>query len=682
MFQMFGFGGVKCPRCEHKNTGDSGYCSRCGLTLGAPRSEPLLRDNRWIPGDGELAVFFGVRELSGLFVKTLRVPATARAYILQRDKATEVPQGEYEIEGFFSRLNNLLRDQHAEILITRSAALPVDFSFGDLRTAEHLAVSASFRVSLKIDQVPMFAQHFMTAPGTVTAEHLRDLLAPSVRQLAAEFVASQSLRDMAANRELRLQLDERLQSALKMRLAEYGLAVVQVDTLSLHHDKFDANRERIGSLWMVTDERHVKLEHEKQLDQLYNDEEWQRIRREEQDVRLRYRRAEIRQQETVERAELSVQHAERVHALRAREIDLYSRILESKNRKEAIMRGAGDMLAELEHELSKKGKARADEAADWEHLRQLARIRMHTELEAARQDAGNAQLLARQRFSHQLLQQQIQNKITQALAIEDETRKRAELARLHESEREAQEYDRALEREQQRASVQSLALVNAARRREAEREQEWEDQVALDRQRDLLRASGRADADAQHEKLMRTIEADALHTHKEQETLLDAEERRHALKRQENEAQWQHELHRMDRIGGLDDTAKVVLAPAENAALLADYMKTQVHASMSAGQLEALGGVSPVDAAKLADERVRQDRARRDLEVDKDRQHQVDLMTLQNDVNKAALSTQSQLGVGVAQVRGAIPAMRTCPNGHIAGPGDRFCAQCGAPLQP
>ena len=682
MFQMFGFGGVKCPRCEHKNAGDSGYCSRCGLTLGAPRSEPLLRENRWIPGDGELAVFFGVRELSGLFVKTLRVPAATRAYILQGDKATEVPQGEYEIEGFFSRLNNLLRDQHAEILITRSAALPVDFSFGDLRTAEHLAVSARFRVSLKIDQVPMFAQHFMTAPGTVTAEHLRDLLAPSVRQLAAEFVASQSLRDMAANRELRLQLDERLQSALKMRLAEYGLAVVQVDTLSLHHDKFDANRERIGSLWMVTDERHVKLEHEKQLDQLYNDEEWQRIRREEQDVRLRYRRAEIRQDETVERAELSVQNAERVHAIRAREIDLYSRIVESKNRKEAIVRGAGDMLAELEHELSKKGKARADEAADWEHLRQLARIRMHTELEAARQDAGNAQLLARQRFSHQLLQQQIQNKITQALAIEDETRKRAELARLHESEREAQEYERALEREQQRTSVQSLALANAARKREAEREQEWEDQLALDRQRDLLRASGRADADAQHEKLMRTIEADALHTRREQEIALDAEERRHVLKRQENEAQWQHELHRMDRIGGLDDTAKVVLAPADNAALLADYMKTQVHASMSPGQLEALAGVSPMDAARLADERVQQDRARRELEMDKDRRHQVDLMKLQNDVNKAALATQSQLGVGVAQVRGAMPAVRTCPNGHMAGPHDRFCAQCGAPLQP
>ncbi|HEV7816827.1 MAG TPA: hypothetical protein VGP06_17235, partial [Janthinobacterium sp.] len=136
MFQMFGFGGVKCPRCEHKNDGESGYCASCGLTLGAPRNEPVLRDNRWMPAADELAVFFGVRQLSGIFTKTLRVPAASRAYILQGDKATEVPQGEYEIEGFFTRLNHLLRDQHAEILITRMTPVPVEFVFSDLHTAE------------------------------------------------------------------------------------------------------------------------------------------------------------------------------------------------------------------------------------------------------------------------------------------------------------------------------------------------------------------------------------------------------------------------------------------------------------------------------------------------------------------------------------------------------------------
>jgi hypothetical protein len=745
MFEMFGFGGVRCPRCAHKNDSQAGYCEQCGLTLGAPRNEPVLRENRWLPGTDELAVFFGVRELSGIFVKTLRVPATTRAYILQGEKATEVPQGEYEIEGFFTRLNHLLRDQHAEILITRTAALPVEFAFDDLASAEHLLVTARFTVSVQVENVAAFARHFMTMPGTVTSVHIGELLAPIVRQLAGEFIAGQSIRDMATNPDLRAQLDERLQGALKMRLAQFGLAAVQVDTLALRHDKFDANRARIGSLWLIVDDGHVKLEHVKQLDQLYNDEEWQRIWREEQEGRLRYRRAELRQDESLERATLSLQNAERAQAIRAREIDLYGRILEAKNRKQAIERGAGDVLTELEHTLAKKGAARDDESTEWGHLRALAEIRMRTELDIARQGALEAQQMASQRFAHQLLQQQIQNKVAQALNIEDEARKRAELARLHQNQLAVDERARALEAEQHKSAWQELALANAAHKRGAEREQEWEDQLALDRQRDLLRADmlkdvgARAEAEqgtqhiealkregtladnlAQHEKLMRTIEADAVHTREQQTIALDAEERRHGMRLQEHEATWQQELRRLEQardvrfaelahtaelarieinrveaIGAMSDTAKVALAAGPNAAALADVLKTQLHAGMSAQQLSALSGVvaatnsvTPAEAMRLATERALQERALRDADIDKDRRHQLDLLTLQNDVNKAALGSQAQLGVGVAQGRPlasaqASPAsapVRACANGHLAGPTDKFCAQCGAPV--
>src|SRR5690349_3426462 len=196
MFQMFGLGGASCPRCERKGGGDARYCAGCGMVLGAPRNLPVLRENRWLAGPDELAVFFGVRELSGVFVKTLRVPATARAFILQGDKSTEVPQGEYEIEGFFTRLNHLLRDQHAEILVTRTAALPVEFRFDEVLTSEQLAVSARLTVSLRIENVPAFARHFMTMPGAITTGELRELLEAPVRQLAEEFVGARSIRDM------------------------------------------------------------------------------------------------------------------------------------------------------------------------------------------------------------------------------------------------------------------------------------------------------------------------------------------------------------------------------------------------------------------------------------------------------------------------------------------------------
>ena len=762
MFKMFGAGGARCPRCGQRSGGADGYCGGCGLSLGAPRSEPVLQENRWVPAADELAVYFGVRELSGIFTKTLRVPATTRAYILQGEQATEVAQGEYELEGFFQRLNNLLRDQHGDILITRTTPLPVEFSFSDLATAEHLKIAARFTVGIKVEQVPAFARHFMTAPGTVTTQHLHELLAPMVRQVAFEFVGARSLREMNANPDLRLQLDERLQAALKLRLADFGLAAVQVETLALRHDKYDANRERIGSLWLVTDERHVQLEHVKQLDQLYDEEEWQAIWREEQKARSDYRRAELRQDATVDKAELALRQSERLQAVRAREIDLYARIAESESRKQAFDRGAGAVAAELEHELAKKSSLRAGEAAQWEHVRRLAQIRLRTELEMAQQAAVEERALARQRFTHQLHLQQIRNQLEQALAIEDETARRAQTRRLQQAERDAQQREAQIEAEHHAARFQGVALANAARRREAERVQEWEEELHIARKRELargeaakdaggqaqvaeiaarldeLRRSGAgADALAQHEKLLRTIEADGMQQRQQGALAIEAEQARLSLKLREQEAQWQQELRRMEHerderfarwkgeydtlaaqqdhaaelarieieriqaVGTLSDTGKIALADTPNAHALAQLMKTQAHAGMSAEQLQALAGVvaaensiSQLDALRLAQQSVSDERSRTDAQQDKDRQHQLDLLKLQNATHANALAAQSQLGIGVAQAGApvhhhhapaAVPAPRTCSNGHPV-PKDRpdakFCAECGVPLQP
>lgn len=768
MFQMFGFGGVKCPRCEHSNGDKSGYCAQCGLTLGMVRNEPVLRENRWQPAGDELAVFFGVRELSGIFTKTLRVPAAARAYILQADKATEVPQGEYEIEGFFTRLNHLLRNQHAEILITRTGALPVEFVFSDLATAEHLKIAARFTVSIQIDQVAAFARHFMAMPGTVTTLHLHELLAPSVRQIAAEFIGARSLRDMAGSAELRPQLDERLQAALRLRLAQYGLAVTGVDTLGLRHDKYDANRERTGTLWLVADERKVQLDHARQLDQLYDEQEWQAIHRQELDARLAYRRAELRQDAGIDKAELTQREAERVQAIRARQVELYGRIVESKTRKQAIERGAGAALTALEHELAGQGAQRAADAGQWRHVQELAAIRMRSELELSQQDGREQMQLAQQRFAHQLHLQQIQNQIAQALAIEDEAWRRAELTRLRKTQAEAAQREAQMEAEQHKAQWQGAALENAARKREAERVQEWQDQLQLGQQRELLRGDAvkdaanqarvteiteqiavlrrggaQAEAIAQHEKLLRTIEADGIHARQNQQQLrqaqldqLAADEQALGLRLREQEAQWQRqlqglaqqreadyarwkgdyellvaqqahgaglariEIERIAAIGNLSDSGKLAVAAAPNAEALARVMTTQVHAGMQAEQIQALAAlasaehsIAPQDAIRMAHERVLEERAHMDAQADKDRRHQLELIRLQNEAHNHALSAQAQLGVGVARAGAPVqqheqrhPARPACcPNGHplrAGHPDDKFCAECGAALQP
>jgi len=671
MLHMFGVNGASCPRCERKNAVDARYCAGCGVILGAPRSKPVLVENRWVPAPDELAVFFGLRELSGLFVKTLRVPATARGFILQGDKATEVPQGEYELEGFFTRLNHLLRDQHAEILVTRTTALPVPFEFEHIPTCEHLDIAVRFTVSIRIENVPAFARHFMTTPGTIGAAELRELLAHPVRQLALEFIGARSIREMAAGGALREELDARLQGGLKLLLADYGLAVTSVQTVELRHDKYDANRARVGSMWLAADEQHVQLAHKRHLDELYSAEEWQGIKRSEEEARLRIRRAELRQDDAIARAEMSLQGADRAHGVRARQIELYGRILEAKSREQAMAQGAGEVLAELQHEAAQKGAQRADEAAQWQHLRALAAVHMRAEVAGAQQEAQHARQVAQQRFSQQLLQQQIRHKIEQATLIEDATRQRAELIRLRESEEEAARRMRDIDEAEYQARYQALKLANEARLREAERTQAWEDEQARQRIADAHRGAGKLDAEAQQAKLQRTIELDALHArsmHDVSEAARDGE-RAHEI------ALARLALERAAALGAMDDTAKLALADAANAAVLSDYLKTRVHADMAADQLTALAGVAGAgkvdvsEAARAAAQLVRDEQARREHEVDKDRRHQLDLLAVQNDVNKAALHAQ-------ASVAGA----RQCVHGHPVKPGERVCAACaGAP---
>jgi hypothetical protein len=662
MFRMFGLGGAACPRCERKHGARDGYCGGCGLLLGAPRHAPVLVENRWMPGPDELAVFFGVRELSGVFVKTLRVPATARAFILQGDKTTEVPQGEYEIEGFFTRLNHLLRDQHAEILVTRTSALPVEFTLAGLPTAEHLGIDARVTLSMRVENVPAFARHFMTMPGTIASSQLRELLEAPVRQLAADFTCARSLRDMAGNRALRAELDQHLQGGLALLLADYGLAVVRVETLELRHDKFDANRARIGTLWLAADERHVELAQARQLDELYDAQEWQRIAREELEARQRHRRAE-----------LSLQSAERTHAVRTREIELYGRIVEARTRKEAIERGAADAVAELEQELGRKRAARADEITEWKHLRELAALRMRGELEVAQQDAAEARTVARQRFSHQLLQQQIRNKIEQAQGIEDAAHRREELQRLREAEGALARRAKEIEDEEHAGRLRLLQLANLARHREAERVLEWEDAQAEQKIAALRREGASADSLAQHDKLLRTIEADRLQAHAAHEAEWQQELRVLA-------AHNSHEIARAQVTGQLSDSAKLVLAPHANAALLTEVMKAQLHAGMSAEQLGALAQVEgsrrepALDAMRQVQQQLEQERARREQDIDKDRRHQLDLLALQNDVNKTALASQARLGAGIAAPR----ALACAHEG--AARADRYCGSCGAPL--
>ncbi len=604
MFSLFGSPKLKCPRCHHKSPEGTEYCAQCGMPLGESRHEPVASE---------------------------KTPAP---------------------------------------LVTRQPAFALEFVFDDLHTAEFLAIAAKFSVDIKLANVDAFARYFMTAPEALNAAQLQQLLQPTVRQIALEFIGAQSLREMQDNRELHQQLDERLLSTLSLRVAEYGLAVTQAVTLEVRHDKICAEREKLGekivTLWLVVDAKRALIDQGKRLDALYSEKEWQKITHEEEQIRLRYRREEMRQKfgkdlgwlylngeaenakKRLSRAKLKQDENERLQTIRVRELELYGRIIDAGTQKEAIERGAGEAIRELEHSLKEKSEQRQNADDSWLHVRTLARIKMRTESEIIQLEGKRSTQLLQQGVSHQLQKIQLQHQIEQAALLEDQKLARAQTEILKTAQENLTRREQELAEEEQRSRLINLSIETEAKAREFQRLQAWEEELHAQKTREmqredsiketdtelqiarlkenigeLKRVGTHADALAQHEKLLRTLDAHAIFERQIQQQRHQAEldkataEKMHLKSLQdEDQCRWQRELEkhdfehsqqlsrlragqehevalarlameRINVIASLSETGKIATVDAPNAVLLADILKLQAQANMSAEQILA-----------------------------------------------------------------------------------------------
>lgn len=734
MFSIFGNSKLTCPRCEHNNIHDAVYCTHCGLMLSSPRHDTILRQNKWLPKENELAMFFGVRPLASIVKQGLHIPVSARAYVLQDGRVTELHAGDYARDDMASQLTGLQTEQAAEILLTRLNPFALLFSFDDLHTSEFLALAAKFVISIKITDVPAFARHFMTAPGIITCQQLQQLLEPMVRNIAVEFLGAQALRELQDNQQLRQQLDERLLSTLNLSIAEYGLAATQAVTRELRHDKLTADREKlsekIGSLHLVIDGQRAQLEHSKLVDALYTNSEWQKIARQEEQVRLRYRREEMRQQfgkdlgwlylqgqlenakKRLSRAKLRQDENERLQVIRARELELYARVVDAATRKQALERGAAETVRELEHSLQGKAEQRQNEADQWLHIRTLARIKMRSESEITQLQAKEAAQLMQQKIQHQLQKFQLEHEVAQAALIADQEQQKAQTEILRHKQNQLARREQELEDEEQKGRLILISIEAETRAREFRRIQAWEEELYQQRQRALQRedsisdvetefklsqvqekinaikrGDSQADAMAQHEKLLGTLKAHALFEQQAQQqnhaaTLaqVEVETLRQQLRHQDDERRWQRELQqteaeradkfarlnlereqrqaelthdallariaieRMNAIANFSETGKIATADAANAIALAEVVKVQAQANLTAEQVLAMQAGSSPHAAqaiastqqglsweqtvKMLQERISDEREQR--EADQQRRHELDLSMAQN----------------------------------------------------
>lgn len=674
MINLFKSAHSACSRCAQPHHDDTRYCSMCGLDFDAPAAHVLLAPD-------EVAIGFHVAKLSDFLRLHAQHAHQHHIQIFQYGQVHDLNQ---------DRALSVDTQSAAGIFITRKANIDVNVVIDDLHTAEFLALQAHICLQLHVAQTSVFAQQFMSGSCRVIFADLQALFSPSVRQQCLELTNAHTLRELQDQVGLQQHLHQEISAILKSQLEKLGLALDRIQVQELRHDKLSSAREnlgeKLGSLYLIIDEQRADNAHRKQIDALYNEAEWQQIARDEERVRLRYRREEMRQQlgndlswlylrgehenakKRLSRAKLRQDEAERLHAIQLRELELYARIAEASTRKQAIERGAANAVQELEHQLRQKKDHQQNEVDEWLHIRTLARIKMRSESELAQMHSKEAAQLLQQKIDHQLQAQRLEHELETNQRLQQGARQEEQAAWLHDQQRQLQLREQALEEEAHQTRLLSLSLETEVRAREFKRIQAWEDELAQQRQQQLqseatLKAQQQAvkmaelqqqiakfeldtehqriqqHALAQHDKLSRTLALEAQYAALEQQR---QQQSHAALVQAELDARLRH----VEAIAALSETSKIAVANQENAAILAEVLKLQTMAAMSPEQILATQaaqsehaaqavaevkrqthGLSWEDTVRMLHERVQEERTQRQTE--QERRHEIDLQTAQ-----------------------------------------------------
>ncbi|MFZ6800170.1 hypothetical protein [Undibacterium sp. Di24W] len=674
-----------------------------------------MRQHRWLPADDEVAIFFAVKSIDQIAKDNFLIPARARAFVLQNQCIVELLAGDYDSASLRDKTKHLASEQAIEILITRSLPFALHFQFENLHTIEFLPMRAKCLLRIKIENIAVFANHFMAAPGSLTTLQLQELFEATVRHSLQNWLSTQSLRSLQDQVDLAAKLDTHLLTDVNSQLAQYGLTATQTTVQELRHEKLfnerEKNSEQSISANLQLESKRMQLEQATQADSLYSEREWQKITKQEEQVRVRYRDEEMRQQfgkdlgwlylkgehdkanKRLSRAKLQQDEAERLQTIRLREIELYGQIAEAHTRKHAFSRDTAETIRELEHKLKETSETRQNEADQWLHIRTLARIKMRSESELCQLHSKQAAQLLQQQIEQQLKKNQLEHEIAQSNLIADRDEQKYQKQLLKEKQERFELREQELEDERQKNRLINIGIETEVRAREFQRMQAWEEELHQQRTRDLQREERIKVKDtdlkvaqveveinsleskaelarivAQQEKLMRTLEIHQRLEQQEQQKakqLVELEQSRMQISQIEENSRWQRqqqsaqaeqqqqvvmakiEIERLSAIANFSETGKIATAEVPNATALAEIMKMQTQASMSAEQIlatqaglsmhaaQAISSMSQIQqgmsleqAMKMLQERLREEREER--EADLQRRHEIDLNRAQN----------------------------------------------------
>ena len=582
-----------------------------------------VENNRWTITEDQFAVSVRIGDVPAFFSRQLVIEPGTRAVIIDSGQSLgDLSPGTYTIESFAERLKFWSRKQCTAILTREEdIVLELDTDYlGRVLTAEQLAVQAEVRLTIQLNDVSLFLKNLMGSRDGYSISELLEMVTPVARQALWSAAGRMSITELTGP-DVRDELNANMEQALGVSLSRYGLRFTSVQLAELYHEGSDENREETARLWLQADalkhrEKEIEIASQERLIELKGTERSNEldtladnldVDKEEADLRVRLRRAEVLSQmgkaANTEKFNQCENKADRLNILLEFNRDQVvgheelDELLEGyEQRKEDRGTARTHLLAKLEME---RDMDLEKVAADLDHHQSIRTLDHEIALAARVEVQGNEdwrreceeqRRQAEQRFVTQ--QEELQRGHILAREQTSEIRDDEFAGLLHQQRVQRQTDEMTLAHVEQETRIQKYQLELDSQRDESRmvmerRQKEWELEI------------GDRESGSQLDRLRAVQEMNAEIAEREQRNRVELETLR-------EDASHRRTVERMQTAGGMSAEALIATADKDNAEMLADLKKTEVSAQVAVTQdgqqremLEKLGDVERAKAEAI-----------------------------------------------------------------------------------
>jgi hypothetical protein len=221
-----------------------------------------IENNRWVTPENVFACRVILPDLNNVFepegffrwlarksgAKSIVIEPGTIAYFIEHGQTVgHLPAGQHTMKGVMECLTSW-KIKQATVILTHGEDQRLDIQLTDIPTREGFLVDASIRLSIQICDVALFLDNYIGVQSEITFDNIRENLLPLIIQSAKQAIRLRT-RDELQSEVMAEILSATISEQLTTRMKRYGLSFVQIETLDITHQDFDALHEKRGEIW-------------------------------------------------------------------------------------------------------------------------------------------------------------------------------------------------------------------------------------------------------------------------------------------------------------------------------------------------------------------------------------------------------------------------------------------------